>query len=305
MPELSRFSSTPRMETATVQVVRLATQQWGAISRQQLQRAGLSQAGIHRWIRQQRLHRLHPGVYVLGHRRLPVEGRCFAALLHAGAGSALSHTTAAWWWGLLDAVPTVIHVSAPGGAASTRGVRVHHPRVPQRTTHRGMPVTPVARTLRDVAFLLPATGTRRAVYEADYKRLLDLAAAQRALGRGRPGAAALRRELERFDPSLGQTCSPLEDEFLELCELHGLPLPVLNSRVGDFTVDALWANQRLAVELDGGHSHGTAAAVAADRARDLYLRDAGYRVLRYSWPQVMNEPERVVADLRRHLAAAN
>jgi very-short-patch-repair endonuclease len=168
-----------------------------------------------------------------------------------------------------------------------------------------MPVTPVARTLRDIAFLLPARGTRRALSEADYKRLLDLAAAQRALGRGRPGAAALRRELERFDPSLGQTRSPLEDEFLELCELHRLPLPRLNSRVGKFTVDAIWLEQRLVVELDGGHSHGTAAAVAADRSRDLYLRDAGYRVLRYSWAQVTNEPERVVADLRRQLGAPN
>lgn len=136
-------------------------------------------------------------------------------------------------------------------------------------------------------------------------RLLDLSAAERALGRGRPGAAALRRELERFDPALGQTLSPLEDEFFELCERHGLPLPTLNSPVGGYTVDALWADRRLAVELDGGRAHGTAAAVVADRARDLFLRDAGYRVLRYSWAQVVHEPERVVADLRRHLTALN
>jgi very-short-patch-repair endonuclease len=164
-----------------------------------------------------------------------------------------------------------------------------------------MPVTPVARTLRDVAFMISARGTRRALSEADYRRLLDLSKAARALGRGRPGAAALRRELERFDPALGQTLSPLEDEFFELCERHGLPLPTLNSPVGDYKVDALWPEQRLAVELDGGRTHGTPAAVVADRSRDLYLREAGYRVLRYSWAQVTKEPERVVAELRLHI----
>jgi very-short-patch-repair endonuclease len=56
------------------------------------------------------------------------------------------------------------------------------------------------------------------------------------------------------------------------------------------------------VELDGRAGHGYQAAVERDRARDLTIRAAGYRVLRYSWWQVTRDQERVVADLRRELA---
>jgi len=305
MPEPRPFLSTPRTKTDAVRVADLATKQWGVVGRQQLLDCGLSSTGIKRRIARGQLHHIHPGVYALGHRRIPTAGLCVAALLHGGSSAVLSHLTAAWWWGLIETEPHTIDVSSAGHARSAAAVRVHRPRKLQTACHRGLPVTPVVRTLRDVAFLLPARRTRRAMSVADYKRLLDLVAAQRQLGRGRPGAAALRRELERFDPNRGLTRSPLEDEFIEVCELHGLPLPLLNAKVGDFTVDALWPELHVAVELDGGQAHGTPAAVAADRARDLYLRDAGYQVLRYSWDQIIHEPERVVADLRRHLAAAN
>jgi hypothetical protein len=62
-----------------------------------------------------RLQRIHPGVYALGHRALRIEGRLAAALLYAGRGAALSHTTAAWWWGLLDVEPKHIRLSVPPG----------------------------------------------------------------------------------------------------------------------------------------------------------------------------------------------
>jgi predicted transcriptional regulator of viral defense system len=305
MPEPSRLTSTPWARNASVRVAKVAERQWGVISRTQLVECGLGSSSIARWLQRGLLHRVLPGIYAVGHARLPDEARCWAAVRYAGDEATLSHFTAAWWWGLIETRPTVIHVSGPGRGGSTGFVKVHHPRRPQRVTHRGMPVTPVERTLRDIAFLLPARGIRRALSNADYQRLLDLVAAERQLGRGRPGAAALRRELEHFDPNFGLTRSPLEDEFVDLCGRHGLPPPRLNVKIGEFTVDAVWFEQDVAVELDGGRAHGTAAAVSADRDRDLYLRDAGFVVLRYSWRQVFHVPERVVHDLRRHLTQPN
>ena len=125
MDELSRFAFTPRTPDATV---RFAEQQWGVVTRAQLERSGLSGARIARWVREGRLHRMYPGVYAVGHRALSIEGRLVAALAYAGRGAALSHGTAAWWRELLRDMPPEIHVSAPGRRQSLTGLVVHHPR---------------------------------------------------------------------------------------------------------------------------------------------------------------------------------
>ena len=94
-------------QIASLRIARLAERQWGVISRQagdrlRAQSCGAFPAGSSRG----RLHRLHPGVYAVGHGAVCIEGRLVAALLYAGRGLALSHTTAAWWWGLTAASPT-------------------------------------------------------------------------------------------------------------------------------------------------------------------------------------------------------
>ena len=57
-------------------------------------------------------------------------------------------------------------------------------------------------------------------------------------------------------PELAQTFSVLEERFLELCEWAHLRIPEINARVGRMRVDALWREERIAVELDGAAAHG-------------------------------------------------
>ena len=102
----------------------------------------------------------------------------------------------------------------------------------ERVLHRGLPVTTVARTLLDFASVAPLESVRQAVAEADYLRLLDLEAIDRALGRGRPGSAALRKALQHHRPQYARTLSPLEDRFLDLCQSHGIPLPSPSATAG-------------------------------------------------------------------------
>jgi very-short-patch-repair endonuclease len=55
--------------------------------------------------------------------------------------------------------------------------------------------------------------------------------------------------------------------------------------------------------VDSGKFHGTPAAVERDRRKDAALRHAGYTVLRYSYRQLADEPEAVIAEVAAHLSA--
>src|SRR5262245_55689134 len=299
MSELSVPTPTPRVAERTDRIIGLAERQWGVLTRNQLENAGLSGGAISRWIEQRRLFRVLPRVYVLGQRTLRVEARLTAALFYAGKGAALSHLTAAWWWRMLDQMPEDIHVSAPGDTRSLPGIRVHHPRLIERIRHRGFPVTPPARALLDSANQVSLRVLRKMLAEGEYQRLLRLEDDDRILGRGLPGSANLHAAFELHRRQLAHTKSVLEERFLELCERYGIPIPDVNVEIAGFVVDAVWHRQRVIVELDGVAAHRH--RLQQDHARDLALRAAGYVVLRYTWQQIAEQPELVAADLLSHL----
>jgi very-short-patch-repair endonuclease len=63
-------------------------------------------------------------------------------------------------------------------------------------------------------------------------------------------------------------------------------------------VDFLWCQQRLVVETDGFRHHGNRGAFERDRARDAHLQSLGFRVLRFTYRQVMEDRSAVVAAMR-------
>lgn len=100
-----------------------------------------------------------------------------------------------------------------------------------------------------------------------------------------------------------RTRSDLERNFLGLCRRYGLPAPEANVRVGPHLVDFLWREARLIVETDGYRYHRGRAAFEDDRTRDLELRARGYEVIRLSYRQVVEEPDRVAEVLRERPVA--
>jgi hypothetical protein len=246
----------------------MVEQQWGVIARWQLLNFGVGRGQIESWIARGLLIAVHPGVYALGHTRLPIEGRLVAALLYAGKGAALSHATGVWWWELTPVEPATIAVSAPGRRSSVPGVDVHHPRTLEPTRHRHFPIVTVARALLDYAATATDEQIRLALSEADYRGRLDLRAIHAAIGRGHSGSARLGRALKRHEPRLAYSRSRVERKFLALCKRYGLPLPDLNAKLGLMTIDALFRDQRVAVELDGYRGHRSKAQLERDRRRD-------------------------------------
>src|SRR3954447_11851510 len=128
-------------------VARFVARQHGVVSRPQLRELGLSDDAIDRRADAGRLHRLHRGVYAVGHTALTTRGHWMAAVLAAGPGAALSHASAAALWDLRRSGATVVDVSVPGRAGRMKrpGLRIHRPRTlrpTEVTSHQGIPSPP-------------------------------------------------------------------------------------------------------------------------------------------------------------------
>jgi very-short-patch-repair endonuclease len=267
----------------------IAARQHGVVSTRQLYGLGLGRSAISDRVGLGRLHRLHRGVYAVGHRSTSFEGRALAAVLAfdswESSSAAVSHRSAAVLWGLLPAKPGPIDISLirRSGRGHRRGVRVHRPRTLSTTDlarRKGIPLTTPVRTISDLRWTAPPTELRRAIRQAEVLGL------------------SLNRDI-----SAERTRSELEHLFLGLCRRHRLPMPEVNVRVGARVADFLWRDSGLIVETDGYRYHRGRAAFEDDRARDLELRALGFEVLRLSYRQVTEEPERVAAVLRKALRA--
>ena len=82
---------------------------------------------------------------------------------------------------------------------------------------------------------------------------------------------------------------------------HRLGLRFRRQHVIDrFIVDFVCLPAKLIVEVDGGIHE---KQVRRDEERDARLQGAGYLILRYTNNNVLGEIDRVVDDIRRHLAA--
>jgi very-short-patch-repair endonuclease len=280
---LSRNMSDPRA-TPDLLVARIAARQHGVVSIAQIQAAGLDKHQVLHRVRTARLHRIHRGVFAVGHSHLPKEGRWMAATLAGGDAAVLSHRSAASLWALLpnhETSDTEISVPGDGGRKRRAGIRLH--RCPsllpeQVTRHLGIPVTTPSRTIADLRGAVSPQELRRA-----------------------------RRQAEVLGLPLGSSAGPdgtrseLEFLFLDLCRKHRLPTPEVNIRISSLLVDFAWRDRQLIVETDGYKYHRGRIAFEGDRARDLKLRALGYDVIRLTYRQVMDRPEEVVAALRMGL----
>jgi very-short-patch-repair endonuclease len=276
-------------------IAALAGDQYGVVSRAQLLQAGLTSREIERRTEARRLIALHRGVYAVGHRVLKVEGRWMAAVLAAGEGAVLSHRDAAALWDLCPTPHGAIHVTVPGDPGRRRrpGLQIHRSVTlahADTVVHRGIPVTTATRTIVDLARTTQGRRLEELIDRADFHGLVDFATL------GQANAAALRAVLENYRPA--PTQSELEEAFLRLCDDHDLPRPETGVRVEGYTVDFVWCDLKLAVEVDGYRYHRAPHKFETDRERDVVLTAAGWTVLRFTWRQLTERPAWVAAKVR-------
>lgn len=293
-----------------MRVARIAARQESVVSSEQLRACGLNRQAVLVRRRNGHLHRIHRGVYAVGHQALTMRGRLWAAQLACGNTAVLSHFSAAAVWCLLawdDRLPELTVV----GSAPRRhpGLHVHRARTldPRDVTrHHGVRVTTPARTLLDLADVLDHHALRRAVREAQAQRRTSLPQLVDVIERanGRPAAAKLAA-IVAAGPA--PTRSELEDRVLELLERGEIARPevnaVLNLAGRRIIPDFLWRDRRLIVEADGLTWHDGSVAREDDADRQAILEAHGYRVLRVTWDQTIRHERPTLTRIRAALGS--
>lgn len=287
------------------EVARLAQRQHGVVGRKQLLGLGMGRGAIVGRLQRGQLHELHRGVYVVGVRRISRKGRWMAATLACGEGAILSHRSAARLWRLLPPAAEVIDVICPSSQVVRKGILGHRSVLQddEWLVEDGIPVTSPFRTILDLAAVAPMREAERAFHEAEVREVRDRVSLPMLLERypGRRGARKVRALLGSAAP-VALTRNDFEEAFLALVDAHGLLRPRMNADIAMrgrfFEIDALWEEQRLAVELDSRSIHGTHKRFESDRLRDRTLIVEGWRTMRITWWQLRDEPEEIAADLR-------
>jgi len=288
--------------TPDVLVGRVAAEQHGRVSLEQLQECGLTRRAIGVRVRRGQLHRVHRAVYAVGHEAPTLYGDFMAAVLAGGEGALLSHYSAAVLWGIWPWQPRDPEVIVAGAKGRTQGgLRAHRARVLDArdvTRHHGIPVTTAARTCLDIAAGLSTDVLRRPVRQAQAEHRTNVRQIADVLARanGHRGAKKLA-DLIATGPA--PTRSELEDLVLDLLLRGGLPHPDVNRPLVRFgrriVPDFRWAAQRLVVEADGAAWHDGKLAREDDAERQAILEASGERVIRITWDQTVRQPEQSLA----------
>lgn len=296
-------------------IARLATQQLGVVTRRQALAAGFTDRMIGYRLRQGVWQRESSGIYRLAGvapaRDAALVGACIKL-----PGAVASHQAAARMHGFpfVEKGPAVVTVPA-STTHRLVGVRVHESSdlAGRDCEERGpIVVTGPVRTVIDLATVVRRPRLDRMVDELLAGKIVTLEAiADRhteLARKGKPGTQVLRELLDDRGFGYIPPESELETRFLSLLERNGLPrperqIPLPWREVGEGRVDFAYRADRLIVECDGRRWHTRDRDFARDRQRDNEAVLAGWRVLRFTWDQVVADERLVVAMLRQALSS--
>lgn len=298
----------------------LAQQQHGLLDRSDLVRLGVSRGTRRGLVDRGELVPVRPKVFRVGGTPDTPEQRVLAAVLDRGAPA--GGRTAAWLHGLDGfGPPGVVELLGrrPTVDADADDLIVRTTTwLPDLdiVTVRGIPTTAVARTVLSLCALVPHGLTwDRAKRTIDDACQRDLASdpwlwwrLERLRRSGRNGV----RTMEKILVARGEgnvTESWLEAATLAVLGRAGLPMPTCQERIdrhGAFVarVDFLYPAERVVVEVNGHRPHRAKAQVQRDveRIRDLTL--LGFRVLPFTYDDVVRHPEVLVDQVGRALGLA-
>lgn len=275
----------------------------GVITTLQANGAGLSQDAIDRRVRSGHWRRCSRGVYFVDDRPFTDAARIRVAVWSHGDRAVASGLAAAWWIDLTNFAPEVAEVTVPRVSNHVRrpGVRLRRRdlRANDVADCRGLRVT-----------TLPLTVVEAATRRGGGPKLLDQALqrhtqlpalwAAHLRNTGRHGSPAARRLLRAADDGAR---SEAEREMARLLRAAGITGWKPNRRIAGYEVDVVFRDAKVAIEVDGFAFHSDATAFQRDRTKQNAIALAGYQVLRFTWLDLVEYPDRVIAEVRRAIRA--
>lgn len=291
-----------------VAVELIASEQEGSFSVRQAMRVGANRALIHRRVRAGRWRWHSAGV--LGLPGVPDSPRVqlWRAWLDAGDHAMAADATAAAQHRIEGFQLAPVHLLVPHGGHHRNSIAtIHQTRRPVKpVVIRGIPTTPIVRTVLDLAATTGAVRLGRVIDEVVVRgdaSLESFAAGLEWMQRTRrAGAVHLERAL------LGRTHGsvPARSELERMLDAIILTLPCarpehevrLPGRAGaEHRVDRLFRQPRLILEGDGRLYHARLRSMDDDRRRDRHALRLGYATLRYGWFELTQEAAEVRAEL--------
>ncbi len=249
--------------------------------------------------------RLGRGVYAIGGTVDSWERRACVRVLESGDAAALSHEAAAYMHRLVDEPPTQTDVTVPHGRVRRKTHRARNFTRADIKLQQGIPVTCVARTIVDLAGVLPRERLEDVLDRALLRGLTSIPSlrsyiASRHLSRER-GVGVLQRLLDDREGGIPET--ELERAFERVLQRFGLPMPNRQIPVATRRVDFIYEEQRLWVEVNGRKDHGKKAVFEDDHVRhnEIALALADFLHLRFTWHQVTKRPAYVANAVGRAL----
>lgn len=270
----------------------------GVITLAQAHRAGLSRQSVNRRVRSGDWRQCSRGVFFVEDRPFTDAARIRAAVWAFGGHAVASGLAAAWWHGLTRFAPDEVEVTMPRNASGRKrkGVRLRRRDLAPGdvTETRGLRVT-----------ALPLTAIEAAVRGRGNSGVMDRALqrdttlpqlwAAHLRNKGRHGSPAARIRLQA---AADGTHSHAERKLTHLLRAAGITGWSSNVRIGGYVVDVAFRVARVAIEVDGWAFHSDQDAFQNDRQRQNRIALLGWQVLRFTWLDLTEYPERVLATIR-------
>ena len=293
----------------------IAESQHGVFSLDQARRVGVERSTLDKRVARGALTKAQSTVYAFPGSAATWQREVTSLVLSVPGLAAASHKTAAFIWGMTSFEPeTTEVVTARHRRIHRQNPQIHESKDLQPadvTVVDGIPTTTSVRTVVDVGASASQqyvehcldTGLRLELFT-----LMEVQAFIKRVARsGRSGIGKIRPLVDERIGWHAATESALEDRFRRLITRSGLPVPASQYLVHEASAvvcraDFAYPDHRILIELDGEQYHMDRATFQNDREKQNRAHALGWTVYRFTWRQVKEAPESVVATLSAALS---